>query len=141
MSIVSKKRIAASILKVGVNRVRIDPERIQDVVDAVTREDIKRLIKEGAIWAVPKRGISSGRRKMKRKRRGPGSKKGSKGARMGKKERWVRQVRALRRYLKALKARRRISNEIFKQVYKKVKGGEIKTVRRLKEIIAEMERR
>ncbi len=141
MSIVNKKRLAAQILKVGINRVKIDPERIMDVEDAVTKEDIRRLIKEGAIWAEPVKGTSTVRKKMrKRKGRGPGSKKGTKGARMGKKERWVKQVWALRRYLKTLKERRAITNETFKILYKKVKGGELRTIRRLKEVIAEMER-
>ena len=142
MNVLNKKRLAAQLLKVGINRVRIDPERVQDVEDAVTKEDIRRLIKEGAIWAAPVKGTSTARKKMrKRKGRGPGSKKGTKGARMGKKERWIRQVRALRRYLKKLKEKRAITNETFKVLYKKVKGGELKTVRRLKEVLAEMEKR
>lgn len=142
MTVVNKKRLAAQILKVGINRVRIDPERVQDVKDAVTKDDIRRLIKEGAIWTEPVKGTSTVRKKMrKRKGRGPGSKKGTKGARMGKKERWIRQVRALRRYLRALKERRAITNETFKVLYKKVKGGELRTIRRLKEVLAEMERR
>lgn len=137
MTIVKKKRLAAQILKVGVNRVRVDPERIQDVEDATTKDDIRRLINEGAIWAEPIRGTSTVRKKMRRKRRGPGSRKGAKGARMGKKERWVRQVRALRRYLKMLKEKGMITNEVFKKLYMKVKGGELRTIRRLKEVLAE----
>ena len=137
MSLVKKKRMAADILKVGINRVRIDHERLQDIEDAVTRGDIRKLITERAIWAAPKGGTSRGRKREKKRCKGPGSKKGSKGARMGKKERWMRQVRALRRYLKTLRSKGAISNEVFKEMYRKVRGGEIKTLRRLKEVLAE----
>ncbi|MBC7219095.1 MAG: 50S ribosomal protein L19e, partial [Hadesarchaea archaeon] len=46
MKLDTKKRLAAKILKVGVNRVWIDPSRLGDVSAAITREDIKRLIKQ-----------------------------------------------------------------------------------------------
>ncbi|RLI07420.1 50S ribosomal protein L19e, partial [Candidatus Bathyarchaeota archaeon] len=51
MSLKSQRRLAASILNVGVNRVWIDPERIEDVDVAITREEIKKLIHEGVIKA------------------------------------------------------------------------------------------
>ena len=44
-----QKRLAAEVLGVGVSRIRVDPNRIEDVEAALRREDIKRLIKEGAI--------------------------------------------------------------------------------------------
>jgi len=51
-----QKRLAAEILGVGESRVRVDPARISDVAQAITREDIKRLIREGAIWVEPEHG-------------------------------------------------------------------------------------
>ena len=41
-----QRRLAAQILKVGQNRVWIDPERIDDVDGAITREEIRKLIHE-----------------------------------------------------------------------------------------------
>ena len=40
MNLTTQKRLAASILKVGLNRVWIDPERMEEVSMAITRERI-----------------------------------------------------------------------------------------------------
>ena len=87
MNLTTQKRLAASILKVGVNRVWIDPEEIEEVSRAMTRDGIKQLIDQGIIKARPKTGISSYRskkikeQKKKGKRKGRGSIKGAKNAR------------------------------------------------------------
>ncbi|MEM3019492.1 MAG: 50S ribosomal protein L19e, partial [Candidatus Bathyarchaeia archaeon] len=54
----SQRRLASQILKVGENRVWMDPERMEDIESSITREEIKRLIHEGAIRKIPEKGIS-----------------------------------------------------------------------------------
>jgi len=49
----SQRRLAAQILKVGQNRVWIDPERNDDVEGAITRQDVKKLIHEKIITSLP----------------------------------------------------------------------------------------
>ena len=39
----SQRRLAAQILKIGQNRVWIDPERMDDVEGAITREEVRKL--------------------------------------------------------------------------------------------------
>jgi len=101
-SLRSQRRLAAEILKVGESRVWIDPERIEDVELAITREEIRKLIHEKAIVAKPKKGVSRARArilKVKRKmgrRRGVGSRSGPSGARNPRKRAWILKVRALR---------------------------------------------
>ena len=63
MNLTTQKRLAASILKVGLNRVWIDPERLEEVSMAITREGVKQLINDGAIKAKPEKGNSSYRSK------------------------------------------------------------------------------
>lgn len=138
----SKKRVAADILKVGVNRVRFDTEQLDRIEDAVTRDDLRRLIHSGAIWAEQSKGISRGRKDLLKKKkrlrgRGPGSKKGARTTRTPRKERWMAQVRVLRGYLKHLKKRGELPPDQLKLLYKKVKGGEIRSMRRMKELITE----
>ncbi|RLG90537.1 50S ribosomal protein L19e, partial [Candidatus Bathyarchaeota archaeon] len=83
MSLKSQRRLAAEILKIGENRVWIDPERIEDVQMAITREEIKKLIHEGAIKKLKEKGVSRARarvireKKKKGLRRGPGSRSGA----------------------------------------------------------------
>jgi large subunit ribosomal protein L19e len=61
MSVVSQKRLAAEILKVGRSRVWIDPDDTDKVSSAITRGEIRKLIHEGAIKRTPTIGISRGR--------------------------------------------------------------------------------
>lgn len=141
MDLSAKKRLAADILKVGVSRVRLDPDRADEIEDAITRASIRNLIKRGVIWAEPAKGVSRGRHRLakgKKKKRGAGSKKGAKTARMGKKERWVTRVRALRRRLKLLRDRGVITGKTFDQLYLKIKGGQVRSLRHLDEIVKEL---
>ncbi|MBO8174809.1 MAG: 50S ribosomal protein L19e [Thermococcus sp.] len=132
-----QRRIAAEILKCGENRIWIDPERIEDVKSAITREDIKRLIKEGVIKKKPIKGQSTYRAKIrheqrkKGRHRGPGSRKGKKTARMGKKERWIMTIRALRRELRKLKAEKKIDVHTYRRLYIRAKGGQFKNKHQL----------
>ncbi|MEM1525008.1 MAG: 50S ribosomal protein L19e [Nitrososphaerales archaeon] len=136
MNLTAQKQIAAKILKVGVNRVKFDPESLDRISEAITRESIRNLIKSGVIWAEPIKGISRARvRARAGKRQNVGSRKGAKGARQGKKRRWVIKVRALRRYLKLAKERGEISGDLFDKLYTHIKGGRIKTLKQLKEVI------
>ncbi|MCP8312226.1 MAG: 50S ribosomal protein L19e [Candidatus Methylarchaceae archaeon HK02M1] len=142
----NKKVMAAKVLKVGVNKVRIDPGNLERVVDAITKDDIRALIREGAIWAEHIKGISRGRtrtrRASKKKRgRGSGSKKGASGARTPKKRLWVTKVRAIRNRLKKARERGDITGEVFNKLYLQIKGGQIKSVRHLEEQISLMSRR
>ena len=94
MDVKTQRRIAAKILKVGVNRVKIDPESLPDVALAITREDVRRHIDDGDIGKRKVKGISRGRakavaaKKKKGQRIGPGSRKGPKYSRLSSKERW-----------------------------------------------------
>jgi len=132
-----QRRIAAEILKCGENRIWIDPERIEDVKSAITREDIKRLIKEGVIKKKPVKGQSTYRAKIrheqrkKGRHRGPGSRKGKKTARMGKKERWIMTIRALRKELRKLKAEKKIDVHTYRRLYIRAKGGQFKNKHQL----------
>ncbi len=129
MSLRSQRRLAAELLKVGEGRVWIDPERMDDVEAAITREEIRRLIHEGAIQCRPQRGVSRGRARDKHEkrrrglRRGPGRKSGSARARVSKKEAWMKRIRALRRRLRELKASRVITESVYRRLYDMAGSG------------------
>jgi large subunit ribosomal protein L19e len=84
MNLSSQRKLAAAVLDCGVNRVWIDPERADEVSMAITREEIRGLIKDKAIKALPENSQSRGRarilaeKKKNGRRVGPGSKKGKK---------------------------------------------------------------
>ena len=119
-----QKRLAAKILKVGESKIWIDPTKIKDAQTAITRIDVKNLIKKGIIKKLP------GKVKMpkakKKRRHGPGSRKGSKHARLPKKRRWINTVRPLRRMLRELKSDGSIDNRTYRRLYMLVKGGQFR---------------
>ncbi|NQE45113.1 50S ribosomal protein L19e [ANME-1 cluster archaeon GoMg2] len=136
-----QKRIAAQVMKVGKGRVWIDPEATEDVMGAITREDIRGLIEDGIIKKKNKIGVSRGRARelaMKKalgRRKGHGSRKGAKGARGGKKRRWITKIRALRRRLKELRNDGSVDKTIYHKLYMKAKGGEIRNISHLNDIV------
>ncbi|MFQ5711695.1 MAG: 50S ribosomal protein L19e [Candidatus Geothermarchaeales archaeon] len=115
-----KKRLAARVLDVGADRVWFDPENLDELEGIDTREDVKALVNRGVIRVLPRRGQS---KKEKRVRRGAGSRKGKKTARVSKKERWMIKVRAQRRLLRQLRERGTLSPTQYRQCYRMVKGG------------------
>ncbi|MEZ0393967.1 MAG: 50S ribosomal protein L19e [Desulfurococcaceae archaeon] len=138
-----QKRLAAEVLGVGVSRVRFDVNRVDDIADAMTREDIRRLIKDGAIWAEPAKGNSSERTKKARqqrkkgRRRGQGSRKGSKGARQDEKEAWMNRIRKIRRYLKYLREHGMIDRRTYRRLYMLAKGGRFHSLASLRTFLVE----
>lgn len=117
------------MLKCGVNRVWIDPSRINDVEDAITTADIRRLINDGLIRALPKQGISKSRKvkimkqKKKGRRKGHGSRKGKIGARAPAKKQWTKRIRALRSLLKQLRNDGAIEKRTYRNLYSVSKSG------------------
>ncbi|MEM3769992.1 MAG: 50S ribosomal protein L19e [Candidatus Bathyarchaeia archaeon] len=130
----SQRRLAAQILKVGQERVWIDPNRIEDVEAAITREEIRKLIHEGVIKPLREKGVSRARariihqKKKKGLRRGPGSKSSAEKAKISKKEAWMRKVRALRKRLHELKANKTITENTYRKLYTMVKSGRFTSV-------------
>lgn len=125
-----QKRMAAELLKCGVTRVRFDPERLEDVMDAITREDIRRLIHDGVIYKAPEKGVSRARaraRRKKRRKRGPGSREGGKYSSVSRKEQWMMKVRAQRRKLKELRDKKLIEVSVYRRIYRMVKAGAFKS--------------
>jgi len=130
----SQRRLAAQILKIGQNRVWIDPEKIDDVDVAITREEIRKLIHEGIIKQMPEQGVSRARarilhaKKKKGLRSGLGSRTGSPRARVSKKEAWTSKIRALRNKLSKLKTNKIITESVYRKMYKMASSGRFTSV-------------
>jgi large subunit ribosomal protein L19e len=126
--------MAAEILKIGQNRVWVDPEKIDDVGTAISREEIRKLIHEDAIRKMPEKGVSRARARIfheKRKmgkRRGHGSRTGAQGARTPSKEAWERKIRALRSQLHEMRGKHVISEEAYRRLYIMAKSGSFESV-------------
>ncbi|MGC9445244.1 MAG: 50S ribosomal protein L19e [Candidatus Methanospirareceae archaeon] len=142
VNLTKQRRIAAKVLHVGLGRVWIDPNAAGVVAKAITRDDIRGLIEDGVIQKIQKQGISRGRirvralQKSMGRRKGHGSRKGARGARTKKKERWMSKIRALRRRLNELRADESIDRTAYRKLYNKANGGDFRNVAHLNEYIA-----
>ncbi len=129
MNLRSQRRMAAEVLDVGKSRVWIDPERVEDVSEAITKQDIRNLVESGVIKKKNKKGTSRGRarknesQKSKGRKKGHGKRKGSKGARKKSKDQWKEKIRALRKDLKDKRDSGEISRSDYRKLYRKAKGG------------------
>lgn len=130
MTLNKKKRLAARTLNIGVNRIIFDNNRIDEIKEAITKQDIRDLHKDGAI----KIAEASGRRvKIIRKTRKREGKIRLRPKR--RKEKYVIMTRKLRRHLKELKTQGKVTNEEFKKHRTQIKMKLFKTKRQLKEAI------
>jgi len=133
----SQKRMAAEVMGVGKSRVWIDPDHIEKVEQAITRQDIRNLVEGGAIDKRKVKGTSKARAKHKKKqkvkgqRKGHGRRKGSKNARKSSKEKWVERIRAIRVRLKEMRDEEEITKEQYRKLYDMSKGGFFRDVKHL----------
>lgn len=129
MKLKVQKRIAAVLLKTSPKKVKIDSSRGDDLKEAITKRDIRGLIKEKAIVKSKKQQKSrSGARKIKKQKRkgqrkGAGSRKGKINSRLSKKDRWIIKIRAQRKLIKELREKKEITTKVYGELYRKTKGG------------------
>jgi large subunit ribosomal protein L19e len=127
MDLFLQKRLAAKVAGVGLDKVVINTARTEEVKEAITKADIRSLIKTGAIIVKPVATPSRFRAKLqiaqkkKGKRRGQGHKKGAWKARVG--NTWTAKIRAMRSMLQELRTEKKITNETYRDAYMKAKGG------------------
>jgi len=128
-------------LGVGVDRIVFNDEYSDLIQDAITRSTIRGLVGFGAITVAPKKGVSRGRFRTKSQKlkrgRSAGSTEGPAHARNPRKGAWISKVRALRWRLKVAKERKQISPEAYRRLYKQVKGGQVRGVKHLLDLMKE----
>jgi large subunit ribosomal protein L19e len=108
MNLSTQKRLAGSILKCSPQRVKFNPEGLDQIKEAITRSDIKNLINRNVIVKENIKGISRVRankikvQKSKGRRKGPGSQKGTTNATIPRKRLWINKIRLQRSFIREL---------------------------------------
>ena len=139
MNLRSQRRLASSVMKVGRSRVKFDAERLEDISEALTKDDIRSLVNSKAISKKPKKGISRGRARLRQnqkklgRHKGMGKRKGTAKARTPKKRKWINKIRPLRQELKKMRDSKEISPSVYRGLYIQAKGNLFQSRRHLRE--------
>ncbi len=129
MNLKTQRRIAAKVLNVGENRIVFDKLRLEEIKQAITRQDIKDLIKDRAIK------IKAGKKKRKKKKR-KNRKRGSIKKRVKKrKEKYVAKIRKIRKFADDQMKIGKIAKELRNKIRIYAKAGQFKSLKAVKEYI------
>ena len=125
------RKMSAEMLNCGANRIWFDPLQADKIKAVMTKEDLRALVKEGAVRKKRMNFHSRGKarilkaKKSKGRRKKTGSRKGTKKARVEPKKRWAARARAMRRELKRLqKEKPKAVEKIgYRKLYMLIKGN------------------
>jgi large subunit ribosomal protein L19e len=133
-----QRRLAADVAGCGEHRIWFDPEKSSEIEGAISRDDVRTLLANGTIQILEKKGTSKGRSRIRKEKRayghcrGPGRRRGAKGARAPSKRQWIQRIRALRRSLREMREGETIDRSLYRYLYRKASGGEFRSVSHLK---------
>ncbi len=133
MKLDKKKELAVRALKVGKSRILFNTKRLDEIKEAITKQDILDLHSKGAISIKE----IKGRREIKKRRtrRMLGSRRKYF---KPKKRNYIILTRKFRKYLAALKKQGSISKENFLNLRKEIKASMFKNLAQFKERIKEI---
>ena len=129
MDLSKKKALTARTLGIGEGRVMFNSQRIDEIKEAITKQDIRDLVANKAIFIreIKGRKVNSGRR-----RRRAGSIRMKPNAR---KREYIIITRKARAHISELRKQGKVSNEEFMKLRKEIRSKNFKNKAHLKERI------
>jgi large subunit ribosomal protein L19e len=132
MKLDKKKDLAVRTLKVGKGRIVFNANRMDDIKEAITKQDIKDLVQDNAITIKQIKG--SKKKAIRKTRRRSGSVRKKVNTR---KQDYVKQTRKLRSYLSTLKKQNIITPELFTELRKEIRARTFRSLSQMKDKIKE----
>jgi len=133
MKLDKKKNLAAKVLNVGRGRIVFVEPRLEEIKEAITKEDIRGLKKDGAIMVKEIRG-KKGKPKRKAKRSMGNVRKKAKNT----KREYMTMVRKQRAYIAELKENKSLEREEIKDIRNKIRNKHFKSLAQLKDHVKEL---
>jgi large subunit ribosomal protein L19e len=130
MKLDKKKSLAVRTLKVGKERIVFLKSRLDEIKEAITKQDIRALQKDKAILIKEIKGRKKIKRKSKKKSPGNIRKKVNK-----RKQEYVIMTRKLRKYVTEMKKQGKISKKEIDDIRKKIRNRIFKSKAHLKTYI------
>lgn len=131
----NKRDLAARTLKVGKERIHFVRERLDEIKEAITKQDIKQLVEEGAIKIKPVKGRRTNTKRKNKRGKGKIKKKIN-----TRKQDYVKMTRKLRNYVKSLKNQGKLTSEEVKEIRKGIRNRQFKSRANLKIYIEGLEK-
>ncbi|MDO8508416.1 MAG: 50S ribosomal protein L19e [Nanoarchaeota archaeon] len=133
MKLNKKKELAARTLHVGKNRIVFNLQRLDEIKEAITKQDIKDLVNSHAIIVKEVKG------RMKKPQRKTRIRQGSRRKKIvDKKREYIIITRKLRNYLAVLKRQGLILPEKYSTLRKEIRARTVKSLSQMKERILEV---
>jgi len=134
MNLGKKKKLAKKTLNVGEDRIVFLESRLEEIKDAITKQDIRDLLKSGAIVIKNRKG----RKKVLRKRsRSTGNIRRK--ARKKKRE-YLILTRKLRKHLEDQQSKGKLSREDVRGMRKKIRNRDFRSAAHIKEHIGGLQK-
>jgi ribosomal protein L19E len=128
MNLAKKKTLAAKALKVGKKRIVFSNPRLDEIKEAITKQDIIDLKNEGAIAIKDVKG----RKKISKRKKNKGIGKTKKKVKM-RKQVYATMTRKLRKYTSELKKAGKLNAEDVNEIRKKIRNRFFKSKAHLRE--------
>ena len=133
-----QKRLAAEVMNCSPKRVVFNEDRADEIKEAITKSDVRKLVSTGAIIQLQKKGVSRSRankrklQKAKGRQRGQGSRKGVASSRGDTGKRlWINKIRLQRRFIGSLRKTNKVTQDLYRDLYRKSKGGFFRSKRHI----------
>ena len=128
MNLKKKKQLAANTFGVGKERVIFNTLRLDEIKEAITKQDMRDLLASGAISIKEIRGLHKTKKSKSRRRAGSVKKKPK-----NSKRKYVILTRALRYYISELRKQKKITEEKYQALRADIKNRLYESKSHLKE--------
>jgi large subunit ribosomal protein L19e len=131
----NKRNLAAKALKVGKDRIVFVRARLEEIKEAITKQDIRDLAESGAIIVKPVKGRKTNVKRRNRRGVGKIKKKINK-----RKKEYVTITRKLRNYVRELEKQGKLTKDEVKEIRKNIRNKAFKSKANLKLYVEEMKK-